>query len=271
MLDINPIALQLGPLKIHWYALAYIAGIMLGYMFARMMVRRDPVSSAHITAELLERYTFGHLIFGMILGGRLGHVIFYQPLHFMEHPLEIVMTWKGGMSFHGGLIGVLIASYLFIRKHKIPFFSLMDVAAIATPIGLGLGRLGNFINGELYGRVTDMPWGMVFPGAGDLPRHPAQLYEALAEGLLLFIILGICFTKDKFRLKTGSISGLFLFFYGSFRFIIEFYKDPVAQGSWEGALITHGHLLTLPMIIMGLILFHKSQRAPLDTLPASPR
>jgi len=267
---IDPVAIHLGPLKIYWYAIAYITGIVGGLSYAKAMLRCFPLyqgtSRPPLTPDLLERYAYGSLVFGIILGGRLGHVVFYEPLYFLNNPLEIFMTWKGGMSFHGGLIGVLVASFIFIKKHNLRFFALMDMAAIATPIGLCLGRLTNFINAELYGRITESPLGIVFPGAGLLPRHPTQLYEAIFEGAILFIILGFCFRINTIRLKTGSISGLFLLFYGAFRFVIEFFKDPEAQGSTTNAILTHGHLLCLPMILGGLIIFYLSQKQTIDAI-----
>ncbi len=250
--NIDPVALNLGPLKIHWYALSYVVSIIFATSYAKFLQSRFP---SGLSKELIERFAYGAAIVGIIIGGRLGHVLFYyDPLYYLHHPLEIFMTWKGGMSFHGGLAGVLVAAFLFCKSHKISFFSLMDNIAVAVPIGLGLGRIANFMNAELYGNITNAPWGVIFPGAGPLPRHPTQLYEAFLEGFVLLTLLSFLWIKTDMRYSQGRISGFFLFAYGIMRFMIEFYKDPLAQGSQTIIPLTNGQLLCIPMILFGLFL-----------------
>ena len=275
---LDPVAISVGPISIHWYALSYIAGIVLSCAYGKYLLRRY---SNGVTPEFLDGFAYGPAIIGIIVGGRLGHVLFYTPLYYMHHPLEILMTWQGGMSFHGGLLGVLTAAFIYGRRHGVAFFQLMDIAAVCVPIALGLGRIANFINGELFGVPTTVSWGVIFPQGGPMPRHPTQLYEALMEGFVLCAILSVMWmrggrdatdTTDTihtahattshttpfiWRHHRGAISGAFLFFYGIFRFAIEFFKDPAAQSSDVFYGLTNGHLLCIPMIIMGVIFYNR--------------
>ncbi len=247
--NIDPIAIQIGPVAIRWYALAYIAGIVLGWVYIRFLQKRKPLPN--LGREALESM-FTWAIIGIMAGGRLGYVLFYKPAHYLQHPVEIAYLWQGGMSFHGGLIGVILAFYLFARKYRIPFIALMDRIAAATPIGLFFGRMANFINGELYGRVTDHSFGMVFPHGGPLPRHPSQLYEAALEGIVLFCILWILIRFTRALNYPGIIAGLFLIGYAISRIIVEFFREPDAHLGFIVSHITMGQLLSLPMIGVGL-------------------
>lgn len=246
--DIDPVALNLGPLKIHWYGIMYLVGFgaawWLGHMRAKLP--HSPFKPEQI-ADLI---FYGAL--GAVLGGRLGYILFYDLANYLDHPLNVFKVWEGGMAFHGGLIGVLVAMWLYSRKLKLGFFIVTDFLAPLVPIGLGAGRLGNFINGELWGKVTDVPWGMVFPHAGDLPRHPSQLYQATLEGLVLFLILWFYSAKPR---PTLAVSGLFLICYGLFRFLVEFARLPDAHiGYLAFGWLTMGQVLSLPMIIAGVLL-----------------
>jgi phosphatidylglycerol:prolipoprotein diacylglycerol transferase len=250
---IDPVLIQIGPLAIRWYALAYIVGLLLGWRYCLYLADRAPrlVSRAQLDDFLL------WATLGVIFGGRVGYVLFYQPLHFVQQPLDIFYVWEGGMSFHGGLIGVILAMYLFARRQAIPFFALTDIVACATPIGLLLGRIANFINGELYGRASDAPWAMVFPdpNAGGIPRHPSQLYEAGLEGLLLFLIMFLMMRSTRAMERIGRLSGIFLIGYGLSRIVVEFFREPDMQlGYLLGDTTTMGQILSLPMIAFGLFL-----------------
>lgn len=247
--QIDPVAVQLGPLVVRWYALAYIAGIVLGWQYALKLCREKP---ALVTPQQMDDFIVW-LTLGIILGGRVGYVLFYNPMHFLQNPSEILQLWHGGMSFHGGLGGVLLAMFLFGRKHGIKFFALADVVAVCVPFGLFFGRLANFVNGELFGRASDVPWAMVFPNGGPNPRHPSQLYEAGLEGVVLFAVLWIamrCGARDR----PGIISGLFLIGYGLARFTVEFAREPDAQLGYLSFGLTMGQYLTLPMLAFGAAL-----------------
>ena len=244
--QIDPVIFQIGPLAVRWYGLMYLLGFAAAYMLIRHLVRlRNLPLDMDGVSDLL---FFG--VIGVVLGGRLGYVLFYNPLQYLSRPLEIFAIWQGGMSFHGGLLGVVIAALIFCRRRKLPVLLTGDILVASAPLGLGLGRIGNFINGELWGRVTDHPWGMVFPGGGGLPRHPSQLYEAFFEGLVLFLILYLLHRRNV----TAGIP-FFSFFvgYGLFRFMIEFVRQPDAHLGflWGGA--TMGQLLSLPMVLFGLL------------------
>lgn len=246
--DIDPVALSLGPLKIHWYGIMYLVGFGAAWWLGtiRAKLPHTPLQPPQI-ADLI---FYGAL--GAVIGGRLGYILFYDLASYIEQPLNIFKVWQGGMAFHGGLIGVLVAMWLYSRKLKLGFFQITDFLAPLVPLGLGAGRIGNFINGELWGKPTDLPWGMVFPHAGPLPRHPSQLYEALLEGLLLFLILWFYSARPR---PTAAVSGLFLIGYGSFRFIIEFGRQPDAHlGYLAFDWVTMGQVLSLPMIIAGIAL-----------------
>ncbi len=251
---IDPVALQLGPLAVRWYGLMYLVGFGAAWWLGRRRLRRP--DSGWRVDEL------GDLIFycamGAVLGGRLGYVLFYQPGYYLSEPLAILQAWQGGMSFHGGLIGVLLACGLFGRKTGRGFFAVTDFVAPLVPTGLLAGRLGNFINGELWGRVTDLPWGMVFAGAGALPRHPSQLYQAALEGGLLFLILWGYSARPRPRM---AVSGVFLLGYGALRFIGEFAREPDAFiGFIAFDWLTMGQVLCLPMLAAGAVLLGLSRR-----------
>ena len=252
--DIDPVILPLGPLAISWYSLSYVAGILLGWRYAIRLVKNNELG---ISTKNLDDF-ISWVIIGIIIGGRLGYVLFYNPVKYFSDPVEILKTYEGGMSFHGGIIGYITAAYLFSKKHNIHFFSLTDISAIVCPITLMLGRIANFINAELYGRVTDVPWGVVFPGTTQ-PRHPSQLYEAFCEGLLLLIILGFCANKTLALHKRGLISSLFLIFYSTFRIIIEFFREPDIQIGFIAGGFTMGQLLCLPMLAAGVVLMIKTK------------
>jgi len=243
---IDPVAISLGPIKIHWYGLMYVVGFLaLWYLASRRAKQPD----SGWTAEQVGDFVFYGAL-GVILGGRLGYMLFYNLPHYLAHPLDVLKVWQGGMSFHGGLIGVLLAMLYFARKTGKTFFAVADFFAPWVPIGLGLGRLGNFINHELWGRTTDGPWGMVFREAGPLPRHPSQLYQAALEGLALFVILWLFARKPR---PTASVSGLFLICYGLFRILVEFVREPDPQlGYLAFGWLTMGQVLSVPMILGGI-------------------
>lgn len=252
--NINPEIVKIGPLSIRWYGLMYLIGFIASYLIVKREIKRRGL---RVERDFLENLYF-YLILGLLLGARLGYVLFYNLSYYIAHPLEIFAIWHGGMSFHGGLIGVIVSAYIFCKRKHFDFLTLTDMLVITAPIGLGLGRIGNFINGELYGRVTDVPWAMVFPEGGPLPRHPSQLYEAALEGVLLFIILW--YLKDKFN-RSGIISSLFLVFYGIFRFFAEFFREPDAQIGYILEVFTMGQILCFIMIIAGsALLFIRSTR-----------
>jgi len=246
--QIDAIALQIGPIKIYWYGIMYIFSFVLTWFLAKLRAQK---LNYNWNNEIISDFIF-YAAIGVILGGRLGYVLIYNFSGFCHEPWMIFKIWLGGMSFHGGLLGVIAGLFFFARKIKLSFLELLDFTAPLVSIGLALGRICNFINGELWGRVTTAPWGMVFPNAGPLPRHPSQLYEAFLEGFLLFTILWIYASKPK---PVGTTSGLFLFGYGSFRFICEFFREPDQHiGFFFGAL-TLGQLLSLPMIAIGIYMF----------------
>ena len=253
---IDPVLMHLGPLAIRWYSLAYMAGILLGWWLITREIARKPL--ANLSPKALDDMVAWAVV-GIILGGRLGYVLFYKPAYYFEHPAQIVHVWEGGMSFHGGLIGTILAFYVFARKHNIRFFALMDLLAVAAPIGLFFGRLANFINGELYGRVTDAYVGMVFPTGGELPRHPSQLYEAALEGAVLFFVLLFLLKKTRARERTGALSGVFLIGYSFARIACEHFREPDAFLGFIYAGATMGQLLSLPMLALGMYLLFRSR------------
>ena len=249
--NIDPIAFELFGLPIRWYGLAYVAGFLCGLYYIKWLVANT--KNKVLTPDHIEQ-AFLWIVGGIIIGGRLGYTMFYQTEYYLNNPLAILQTWHGGMSFHGGLAGVLIACYLFCRKNNIQFFDLMDKVAPGICFGLFFGRLANFANGELFGRVTDSAFGMVFPHGGDLPRHPSQLYEAALEGVVLFIILHFFALKRNRRFE---VSGLFLLGYGISRIIVEFFRQPDNLAHLQTGIfkfITMGQILSLPMILFGLLL-----------------
>ncbi len=253
--DIDPVAVHLGPLKVHWYGLMYLIGFAAAWWLGRRRLRLFPYLNAQDLSDLVF-----YAALGVILGGRLGYILFYDFSAYLAEPLNILKIWQGGMSFHGGLLGVITAMALFARRRGRRFFEIADFTAPLIPLGLGAGRLGNFINGELWGRVTDVPWAMVFPDprAGGLPRHPSQLYEMLLEGVLLFIILWLYARKPR---PTMAVSALFLLGYGTFRFLAEFARTPDEQlGFIAGGWLTMGQLLCLPMLAAGAVLWWLAHR-----------
>lgn len=257
---IDPTLVEIGPFAIRWYALAYIAGILLGWRLARVLVQRPPqVATAEQVDEFITWVTLG-----IILGGRLGYVLFYRPGYYITAPWEALYLWHGGMSFHGGAIGVIAAMFLFARRNGLDWVAFADRVVCVVPIGLFLGRCANFINGELWGRVApDVPWAMVFPTGGPEPRHPSQLYQALLEGIVLFTLLMILARSERIRSRPGILSGVFLAGYGVARIIGEFFRQPDAHLGFLFAGATMGQLLSLPMVAIGawLILRAKERHA----------
>ena len=248
--QINPVALQLGPIAVHWYGLTYLAAFGLFYYLATRRLTHLPyVRLTHWQLKDVEDILFVGVL-GVVLGGRLGYCLFYQPAYYFSHPLEIAYVWQGGMSFHGGLLGVMAAMVWFAKTRQRPFFQVMDFVAPCVPTGLAAGRIGNFINGELWGRQADadLPWGMVFMGAGDFPRHPSQIYQFLLEGLLLFVLLWWFARKDR---PIGQVSAVFLIGYGSFRFVAEFFREPDAHLGLLSMGLSMGQWLCVPMVAVG--------------------
>ena len=246
--NIDPILVDLGVIRVSWYGLMYIFGFLASYLLVRYQMKRKDFGVSKLEVENLYFY----LILGLIIGARLGYVLFYNLKDYLADPLEIVAIWHGGMSFHGGLIGVLIVGILFSWKNRKSFWKIADLFIVTAPIGLGLGRIGNFINGELYGRVTQVPWGMIFPKGDSLLRHPSQLYESALEGGVLFLILW--FLKDK-KLPTGGLLAVFLSLYGLFRFFVELFREPDPQLGFILGPFTMGQTLSAFMIVGGIILF----------------
>src|SRR5882724_8660011 len=245
--EIDPVLLQLGPFAIRWYALAYIAGLVIGWQIVRRVCEQPPkvLSPAKIDDFLL------WASLGVILGGRLGYVLFYKPLFYLSNPLAILTVWEGGMSFHGGFLGVIVAVVVFALRNKVDPFMLGDLMAIVSPIGLLFGRLANFINGELWGRVTDVSWAMVFPRGGPLPRHPSQLYQAFFEGVVLLIVVMAVWRLTDGRRRPGLLCGVFGVGYGVARVVGEFFREPDAHLGYLWGPLTMGMLLSVPVIAAG--------------------
>ncbi len=255
----DPVAFHIGQLKVHWYGIMYLIGFAAAWWLGRRRARR---TGAPVSPEQMSDLVF-YVALGAVLGGRLGYVLFYDLPVFLEHPLDVLKVWQGGMSFHGGLVGALLATWWYGRGLGVGFWRLTDFVAPLVPIGLGAGRIGNFINGELWGRVSDVPWAMVFPLAGPLPRHPSQLYEAFLEGLILFIVVWIYSSKTR---PTRAVSGLFLVCYGTSRFLVELVRQPDPQlGYLAFGWVTMGQLLSVPMAFAGaLLLWWAYRREPRD-------
>lgn len=254
--NIDPVAIHLGSFSIHWYGIMYLVGFAAVWWLGRLRTQRP--GSIFSLEEISDLVFYGAL--GAVLGGRIGYILFYNLSAYLADPLNIFKVWQGGMSFHGGLLGVLIAMWLYGRRYHKGFFQITDFIAPLVPIGLGAGRIGNFINGELWGRVTDLPWGMIVPGRGGLPHHPSQLYQAILEGLVLFIILWLYSSKPR---PTMAVSGLFLICYGMFRFLVEFVRLPDPQlGYLAFGWLTMGQVLSAPMILLGIGLLWWAYKHP---------
>ncbi|HVL21074.1 MAG TPA: prolipoprotein diacylglyceryl transferase [Amaricoccus sp.] len=257
-LGLDPVALEIGVFQLRWYSLAYLAGILLGWWYLLKLLAQPGAPMARRHAD--DMVFFATL--GVILGGRLGYVLFYRPLYYLQNPIEIPQLWDGGMSFHGGVIGVSLGILWMARKHKLDWLRIHDYVACCIPFGLFLGRLANFVNAELWGSPTDLPWGVVFPTGGDVPRHPSQLYEAVLEGPLLFLILWYMFWKTRARYRPGMLVGAFLLVYGISRFLVEFVREPDAHlvEFAEQTYLHMGQWLTVPMILGGLYLMATANR-----------
>lgn len=256
----DPIALQLGPLAIHWYGLTYLVAFGLFLWLATLRTRQAQYAQLGWTRRDVEDLLFFGVV-GVIVGGRLGYSLFYKPGYYLQHPLEMLMLWKGGMSFHGGLLGVLASMAFFAWRRKRPFFEVTDLIAPCVPLGLASGRIGNFINGELWGRAADpsLPWAMVFPQSGtDVPRHPSQLYQFSLEGVLLFILLWVYARRPH---ATGRVSGAFLIGYGSFRFIAEYFREPDSFLGLLALNMSMGQWLCVPMVVAGIVLWLRAGRS----------
>lgn len=259
--EIDPIIVAWGPFALRWYALAYMMGILLGWLYILRLGRRDtlwqkgpPYLPSHVDDFVL------WATLGVIIGGRLGYVVFYNPSYYWENPSAIAAVWEGGMSFHGGFTGVVVACIIFTRKHAIPFLSWTDVLAACAPIGLFLGRISNFINGELWGRATTVSWGVIFPRGGPVPRHPSQLYEAALEGALLFVVIALAIYKFRILTTPGRATSIFLIGYGLARFSIEYVREPDAHIGFIFGTITMGQILSLPILALGLGVLWWSRR-----------
>lgn len=249
-LALDPIAIHLGPLKIHWYGIAYAMGILIGWQYCQFLIkkRRFAIDKHHLDAFI------PWATLGIIAGGRLGQVLFYNPSYYFSHPLEIFAIWHPGMSFHGGFLGVIIALFWYCKKHKIPGFVFTDLIAAGVPFGLFFGRIANYINAELVGRPSDVPWATIFPGAGPLARHPSQIYEALLEGVLLWSVLAwITFKTDYTKKRPGVILGTFMIIYGLSRILAECFREPDANIGFLIGGTTWGQWLSLPLVIAGVL------------------
>ena len=261
--SIDPVAFSLGPLVIRWYALAYLAGFLLGWKYCLYWARK--LQGTNVDARPNKNDVDDFLtwaVIGVILGGRLGYVLFYQAGYYISEPLEILKLWKGGMSFHGGMLGVIVAMLTYSKAQKISVFKLSDIVCAAAPIGLFFGRIANFVNGELYGIPTSRPWGVIFDTAGMEPRHPSQIYEALLEGVVLFLLLLILIRSKN--VPTGTVTGVFLIGYGLFRALVEFVREPDGHIGLVGDFISMGQILCIPMIVagMGIVWFSSKGQLP---------
>jgi len=256
--DINPNIIEIGPIKVRWYGLMYVLAFVAAYFLIR---RQGRARRLGLQGALLQDLIF-YLAIGLLVGARLGYILFYQfpdLSDYLNHPLEFIAVWHGGMSFHGGLMGALLAGFLFCRRRRLPVWDVADTVIVTAPIGLFLGRVGNFINGELYGRPSTLPWAMIFPAGGPIPRHPSQLYEAALEGILLFVFL---WKLKDLELRPGAVACLFLAGYGILRFVAEFFRQPDAQIGLFWGLLSMGQLLCLAMILTAIILWMFLPRGP---------
>jgi phosphatidylglycerol:prolipoprotein diacylglycerol transferase len=243
--NIDPVFLRLGPVQLRWYGLMYMLSFIIGYFLLRRYSKEKQLELS--TDDLYDLLFF--LILGVMIGGRLGYVLFYDLRSYLNNPWDIFAIWQGGMSFHGGFVGVILATLYITKRRKWNFWQIADLVCVVVPVGLGLGRIGNFINGELFGRPSTLPWAMVFPEGGPMPRHPSQLYEALLEGLVLFVILRWLYKKNFYP---GTVFWGLVGFYGLFRFLVEFVREPDAHIGFDLGPFTRGQLLTLPMLVVGL-------------------
>tara|TARA_B110000263_G_C15172892_1_gene447763 strand:- start:54 stop:848 length:795 start_codon:yes stop_codon:yes gene_type:complete len=253
--NFDPVFIDLGIFQIRWYSLAYIAGIVLGWLYAIKIIEKLSLKKNYF---LVRREEFDelitYLVIGIVLGGRLGYVIFYNFRYYSENIIEVFKLWQGGMSFHGGLIGLIIAVYIYSKKSKTSFFKFADIISCVAPIGIFLGRIANFINGELYGKVSTLPWAIIFPYAGNVARHPSQIYEAILEGFILFILLNYLAFKKNLIIKSGYISGLFLIFYSILRIIAENFREPDVHIGYLFNYISMGTLLSLIIFFVGFVI-----------------
>lgn len=254
--QISPIMLSIGPLVVRWYSMAYLIGILAGWYLLNRNIRKNDLGLNKQNAEDLVFY----LTLGIILGGRLGYAVFYGGRAMWEEPWHILEIWKGGMSFHGGVLGVIAATWVYARKIKYSFLCLTDLIVLYAPIGIFLGRLANFVNDELWGRVTDVPWAVRFPAGGYLPRHPSQLYEAFFEGLVMFTVLNLLWRSKWVRRHHGLVSSLFVVLYGIFRILMEQFREPDAHMGFFFTYFTMGQILSLPLIVIGLAVIWYSHR-----------
>ena len=253
---LDPVLISIGPFAIRWYALAYIGGLLLGWRYMRALTAKPPVAAA--TEDVDDFLLWATL--GVVLGGRLGYVLFYRPGYYIANPIEIFAVWQGGMSFHGGIVGVALGGIAFVRRRGLAALPFADRLACAAPLGLFLGRLANFINGELWGRVADVPWAMVFPRGGPLARHPSQLYQAALEGLLLFAVLHVLQRRDSLRARPGLLAGVFIAGYGLARIVGEMFREPDAHIGFLALGTTWGQWLSLPMVAIGAVLIARGLR-----------
>mgnify|MGYP001415847064 FL=1 len=249
--NFDPVLIDLGIIKIHWYSLAYVFGILIGWWYGRLIITKKILGSDQ--ENYLKNFDdlISYIIIGVIVGGRLGYVIFYNLTFFLNQPIEIFKLWEGGMSFHGGLIGVILSTYIFSKVKKLNYKIYFDIICCAAPIGIFLGRIANFINSELYGTPTDKPWGIIFPEIDNLSRHPSQLYEAFLEGIVLFVLVNFLFLKKNFNY--GLVSFLFLIFYGIFRIVSEFFREPDKHIGYIFDFISLGSLLSVGMMIFAIL------------------
>ncbi len=258
---LNPIAFSIGPVSVHWYALAYIVGLLFASWYLKRLVTFPKLWGAYRPTLTMQQVDdlFLWFLFGVIGGGRLGYVLFYKPAFYFSNPLEIFKTWDGGMSFHGGFLGVVVACWFYGRKHGMRLDSLLDLGAAVTPVGLGLGRIANFINAELWGRPSDMPWAVIFPG-DSFGRHPSQLYEALLEGLVLFVVVRIATHHFAALQYPGRAAGIYAVGYGLSRIFVEHFREPDAQLGYFAGFITMGMILSFPLVAIGMWLLIRSRR-----------
>jgi phosphatidylglycerol:prolipoprotein diacylglycerol transferase len=255
--DLNPILINFGFLEVRWYSLAYILGILIGWWIAKKIILFKNINRTDILDAKLFDDLISYIIISIILGGRLGYIVFYNFSYYFNNPLDILKIWQGGMSFHGALIGIILATYLFAKKTKVNLFFFLDIISSVAPVGIFFGRIANFINGELYGKPSSFFWSVIFPEVDKIPRHPSQLYEAALEGVVLLIILmSVVYKKET---KTGIVSALFMIFYGFFRIIAEQFREPDVQIGYLFDLFTMGSVLSFSMIVIGLFILQKAK------------